>query len=47
MAKFYKEMAGLRVVLNNYKGQLLFSKIKVVIKEVDIISKTIVASIKY
>jgi ribonuclease R len=47
IAKFYKDMPGLRVVLNNYKGQLLFSKLKVVIKEVDIISKTIVASIKY
>jgi len=47
IAKFYKDMPGLRVILNNYKGQLLFSKLKVVIKEVDIISKTIVASIKY
>jgi ribonuclease R len=47
IAKFYKDMPGLRVILDNYKGQLLFSKLKVVIKEVDIISKTIVASIKY
>lgn len=47
IAKFYKEMPGLRVILDNYKGQLLFTKLKVVIKEVDIISKTIIASIKY
>ncbi len=47
IAKFYKEMPGLRVVLDNYKAQLLFTKLKVIIKEVDIISKTIIASIKY
>lgn len=47
IAKFYKEMSGLRVVLDNYKGQLLFTKLKVVLKEVDVISKTIIASIKY
>jgi ribonuclease R len=47
IAKFYKEMPGLRVILDNYKGQLLFTKLKVAIKEVDIISKTIIASIKY
>jgi len=47
IAKFYKDMPGLRVVLDNYKGQLLFTKLKVVIKEVDIISKLIIASIKY
>lgn len=47
IAKFYKEMPGLRVVLDNYKGQLLFTKLKVVIKEVNIISKLIIASIKY
>jgi ribonuclease R len=47
IAKFYKDMPGLRVVLDNYKGQLLFTKLKVVIKEVDIISKMIIASIKY
>jgi ribonuclease R len=47
IAKLYKDMPGLRVILDNYKGQLLFSKLKVVIKKVDIISKTIVASIKY
>ncbi len=47
IAKFYQDMQGLRVVLDNYKAQPLFSKLKVVIKEVDIMSKTIVASIKY
>ncbi|WP_419771339.1 MAG: RNB domain-containing ribonuclease [Candidatus Marinarcus sp.] len=47
IAKFYKEMPGLRVFLDNFKAQLLFTKLKVVIKEVDIVSKTIIASIKY
>lgn len=46
IAKFYKEMAGLRVRLDNYKGEKLFSKIKVIIKSSDIISKNIIASIK-
>ncbi|MFA7083720.1 MAG: ribonuclease R family protein [Arcobacteraceae bacterium] len=47
IAKFYEQMPGLKVVLDNFKGQLLFSKIKVTIKEVNIVSKTIVATIKY
>ncbi len=47
LAKFYQEMPGLRVQINNFKGQKLFTKLKVVIKDADIISKRIVASIKY
>lgn len=46
-AKLYEKMPGLKVVLKNYKGQLLFAKIKIVLKEVDLISKTVVATIKY
>ena len=46
IAKFYKDMAGLRVHLDNYKGEKLFSKIKVIIKSSDAISKNIVASVK-
>lgn len=47
IAKFYDQMAGLRVFIDNYKGQKLFTKLKVVITEVDIVSKKITASIKY
>ncbi|WP_419766070.1 MAG: RNB domain-containing ribonuclease [Arcobacter sp.] len=45
-AKFYKDMPGLRVHLDNYRGEKLFLKIKVIIKSVDVISKNIVGSIK-
>ncbi|PLY08625.1 MAG: ribonuclease R [Arcobacter sp.] len=45
-AKFYKDMPGLRVHLDNYRGEKLFLKIKVIIKSVDMISKNIVGSIK-
>ncbi len=47
LAKFYQEMPGLRVQIDNFKGQKLFTKLKVVLKDVDIVSKKIVASIKY
>ena len=46
IAKFYKDMPGLRVHLDNYKGEKLFSKIKVIIKSSDVISKNIIASVK-
>ena len=46
IAKFYKDMPGLRVHLDNFKGEKLFSKIKVIIKSSDIISKNIIASVK-
>ena len=47
LAKFYQEMPGLRVHIDNYKGQKLFTKLKVVITSSDIVSKKITASIKY
>ncbi len=43
----YKGMKGMKVILDNYKGQTLFSKTKAVIKEVDLASKLIVCSLKY
>ena len=46
IAKTYKDIPGVRIYLDNYKGEKLFSKIKVIIKSVDIISKKIVGSIK-
>jgi ribonuclease R len=42
----YENMIGMKVVLENYKGQKLFSKMKVKIKSVDIVTKIIVATIK-
>jgi ribonuclease R len=42
----YENMIGMKVVLENYKGQKLFSKMKVKIKSADIVSKIIVATIK-
>ncbi len=46
LAKFYKEIPGLRVHLDNYRGEKLFLKIKVIIKSVDVISKNIIGTIK-
>ena len=43
----YEKMHGMKVVLENYKGQKLFSKLRVKIKSVDIVTKLIVAIIKY
>lgn len=43
----YGLFAGAKIHLDNYKGQVLFSKIKVIIKSSDIISKRIIGSIKY
>ena len=42
----YENMIGMKVVLENYKGQKLFSKMGVKIKSVDIVTKLIVATIK-
>ena len=46
IAKFYKDMPGLRIHLDNFRGEKLFSKIKVKIKSVDLVSKLIVGSVK-
>ena len=40
-------MPGMRIYIDNYKGQNLFAKVTVVIKEADIVTKTIIGSIKY
>jgi ribonuclease R len=42
----YDNMIGMKVVLENYKAQKLFSKMKVKIKSADIVTKIIVATIK-
>jgi len=42
----YKDIPGIRIYLDNYKGEKLFSKTKVIIKSVDILSKKIIGSIK-
>lgn len=47
LAKTYDKMPGMRLILDNYKGQVIYSKLKVIIKSVNIITKQIVASIKY
>ena len=43
----YDVISGLKVTIDNIKGQKLFTKLKVKIKEVDIVTKQIIASIKY
>jgi len=43
----YDAISGLKVTIDNVKGQKLFTKLKVKIKEVDIVTKQIIASIKY
>ena len=43
----YGQIPGAKISLDNYKGQVLFSKIKVLIKSVDVITKQIVGSVKY
>ena len=43
----YEKMVGMKVVLDNFKGQKLFTKLRVKIKSVDIVTKLIVATIKY
>ena len=46
IAKLYKGAPGLRVHLDNYKGEKLFSKIKVILKSSDVISKKVIGQIK-
>jgi ribonuclease R len=46
MAKLNEGASGLKVILDNYKAQSLFGKVKVIIKSVDMVSKTVLASIK-
>ncbi|MFW2557732.1 RNB domain-containing ribonuclease [Aliarcobacter butzleri] len=41
----YEKIIGMKVVLENYKGQKLFSKMRVKIKSADIVTKVIVATI--
>lgn len=43
----FGEIPGAKIQLDNYKGQVLFSKVRVVIKSSDVISKQIVGSMKY
>jgi ribonuclease R len=43
----YDTISGLKVTIDNMKGQKLFTKLRVKIKEVDIITKQIICSIKY
>jgi len=38
-------MFGMKVILENYKGQKLFSKMRVKIKSADIVTKVIVVTI--
>ncbi len=42
----YKDIPGIRIYLDNYKGEKLYSKTKVILKTVDIVSKKIIGSIK-
>mgnify|MGYP000721660650 CR=1 FL=1 len=46
IVKTYKDIPGIRIYVDNYKGEKLFLKLKVIIKEVDIVSKKIIGSIK-
>ncbi len=41
------QIPGAKIYLDNYKGQVLFSKIRVIIKSADIVSKKIIGSVKY
>jgi Skp family chaperone for outer membrane proteins len=43
----YEKINGMKVVLDNYKGQKLFTKLRVKIKSADVVTKVIVATIKY
>jgi len=43
----YDTISGLKVTIDNMKGQKLFTKLRVKIKEVDVITKQIICSIKY
>lgn len=41
----YEKIIGMKVILENYKGQKLFSKMRVKIKSADVVTKVIVATI--
>ena len=43
----YGQIPGAKIILDNYKGQVLFSKVKVIIKSANIITKEIIGSVKY
>ena len=43
----YDSIKGLKVTIDNMKGQKLFTKLRVKIKEVDIITKQVICSVKY
>ena len=43
----YDKAKGMKVTLDNYKGQNLYTKLRVKIKEANILTKQIIASIKY
>ncbi|RXJ87712.1 ribonuclease R family protein [Arcobacter sp. CECT 8985] len=47
IAKVYHKIPGMKLLLENYKAQTLYSKLKVIIKSADVVTKQIVASIKY
>ena len=43
----YGQIPGAKISLDNFKGQVLYSKVRVIIKSADAITKVIVGSIKY
>ena len=43
----YDKITGLKVTIDNMKGQKLFTKLRVKIKEVDVITKQVICSVKY
>lgn len=47
IATLYKTMPGLRIYIDNYKGQKLYEKIKIKIKSSDIATKKVIGEIKY
>lgn len=47
LAVAYGHMAGMKISIDNYKGQVLFSKQRIIIKSSDIMTKQIIGSIKY
>ena len=47
MGVCYEKMPGLKISIDNCKGQILFAKLKVKIKSVDIITKQIIGTVKY
>ncbi len=43
----YGQIPGVKITLDNYKGQVLFSKVRVIIKSSDVITKKVIGSLKY